>query len=183
MSFNHVHGKTGDVMDSITGTPKYDPNCCCSISTGLLQTLASILTETTGHILSVGCGSGTLEALLMTSLNHEPDVQILGVEVKGKSVSALPENLIEYVSGTWATSASARNASVWMFIYPREPTLLRKYLSEYGHGEVRKIIWLGPKSDWDGFSKVIGDFGGWCCVELVEDCGLVPYEMLVIVDK
>ena len=100
-----------------------------------------------------------------------------------KEVTALQPEEVVHVPGTWATCELARQASAWLFVYPREPGLLNRYLDEYGHGDIRKIVWLGPKVDWSAFVDVVGEIEGWDAPDVTEDCGAAEYEMLVVIQK
>ncbi|KAI9699602.1 MAG: hypothetical protein M1820_007102 [Bogoriella megaspora] len=100
---------------------------------------------------------------------------IVGVEVVGKSISSLPENMQEYVPGTWSTCRLAENAIVWLFVYPRDPGLLLKYLSEFGERAVERIVWLGPNADWPDYDEILREWGD---AQIVRESGLVAYETM-----
>ncbi|KAI9656607.1 MAG: hypothetical protein M1821_004814 [Bathelium mastoideum] len=175
--------KVCEAINEITEMPQYVSACCCSISRGLLRTLSDTIIGTNKVVLSIGCGSGMLEALLALWMENRINITISGVEVKGSEVFALPESMVEYVPGTFALSSLAKTAHVWMFVYPRDPRLLSKYLSEHGDGEVEKVIWLGPRADWDNFADVFKGYKDWTAPVFLDDCGLVSYELLVLVHK
>lgn len=84
------------------------------------------------------------------------------------------------MKGTWDLDDSAKDASVWMFVYPRQPELVQNYLTKFGEGKVGSIIWLGPKSDWGDYSAVAESWRDLWSVEEVGDCGLVEYEMMMV---
>ncbi|CAL00406.1 hypothetical protein An15g02520 [Aspergillus niger] len=101
--------------------------------------------------LSIGCGSGLLEALI---LHNHPNLQITGIEVSASVNRYLAEENFDVVSGTWDLYARAPQAAAWMFVYPREPKLVSKYIEMYADDEngsessVQMILWLGPRADW-----------------------------------
>jgi len=128
----------------LSDRPTLYPDCCCSISRGLIQTLLFILPSDPELTISVGCGSGLLEALL---LRESPKFNLHGVEVSSSVNRYLPEERMQLVPGTWALASSARDASAWIFVYPREVQLIKKYIQSYGKGVVRQIIWIGPLAD------------------------------------
>ncbi len=128
----------------LSDRPTLYPDCCCSISRGLIQTLLSILPSDPELTLSVGSGSGLLEALL---LRQSRKLNVHGVEVSSSVNKYLPEERTQLVAGTWALASSAKDASAWIFVYPREVQLIEKYIQSYGKGIVRQIIWIGPLAD------------------------------------
>lgn len=128
----------------ISDVPKIFSGYCASISRGLMELLAFHLPKRPGFTLSVGSGSGLLEALIMAKCG---DVLIEGVEV-GESINRyIPQEACNVVSGTWDTSTKAIEASAWLFIYPRDYSLIRKYLDKFESGAVTSIIWIGPAAD------------------------------------
>ena len=183
MSSEEARRQIRETTDAITETPRYFPDCCCSISKGLLRTLGNILADASGYVISIGCGSGILEALLSIWLERQTHSPILGLEVEGRKITALPENLARYVPGTYAIHPLAEVASIWIFVYPREPGLLRKYLSEYGHREVKKIIWLGPRADWLAFVHVVNENKDWAFTKMIDGSGIASYELLIVLYK
>lgn len=161
------------------------PDCCLSLSLPLLGTIAAHLPTPPALILSIGSGTGLLERLLSL---HYPSLHILGVEVRADpSVNKyLPEEDIFTVIGSvgsgGATCDRASTAAVWMFVYPRSPLLIRNYLHEYGEGSVKTIIWLGPANDWADFASSL-DRPGFERPQELEDCGLPPYEKMVVIRR
>lgn len=80
--------------------------------------------------------------------------------------------------GTWALCALAAEAAAWMFVYPRQASLLQNYIAEYGNGAVATVVWLGPRVDFAEHKEVLNQLGSAWKAEIVEDCGLSSYEIL-----
>ncbi|KAI0864740.1 hypothetical protein F4860DRAFT_463311 [Xylaria cubensis] len=147
----------------LTYEPTRHPGCCLSLSEPLLASIRTLLDsvpylDNDGHesepalILSVGSGTGLLEELLHVHLNNDDHVsakkwRVEGVEVNPAVNIYLPEDRINHVLGTWAVlETRAREATVLMFVYPRDGALVRRYIDTlmtsptplrdgYGEGE------------------------------------------------
>jgi hypothetical protein len=168
-------------LPSLTENPTLYPNCCLSLSTPLLTHLASLLPEQPHFTLSIGSGSGLLEALITT---HHRDVRVEGVEVNSSVNLYIEEQDINVVTGTWDLCSRAVQAKAWMFVYPREPKLVKKYIEMYGNGEVDEILWLGPKVDWEDYEGCFTQSGfGDMRVYGGGDIGGAEFEMVVVVNK
>ncbi|KAL4880199.1 hypothetical protein BJY04DRAFT_81958 [Aspergillus karnatakaensis] len=163
------------VSANLSSSPRAFPNCCLSISTTLLAHLHALLPKLPSFTLSIGSGSGLLEALVTT---RHLDVLIEGVEVNSSVNIYLAEQAMNSVSGTWDLLPRAAEAKAWMFVYPREPKLVTKYIERYGDG-LGMIIWLGPRADWADYE---GCFGGFH-VGLPENVGVADFEMLAVIKK
>src|SRR5215469_15699748 len=160
------------------------PDCCLSLSLPLLNRLAKELPKSPEHVLSIGSGKGLLEQMLKT---HYPSLDIQGVEVQDAyGVNKyLPERDMQTVLGSvgsCGTCDRAAVASAWMFVYPRNPLLVRKYIREFGDGEVKVLIWLGPRNDWDEFGPYLED-DRFEAPEQVAASGLPAYELMAVVRK
>ncbi|CEN62432.1 hypothetical protein ASPCAL09066 [Aspergillus calidoustus] len=168
-------------LPSLTQTPTLYPNCCLSLSTPFLTHLASLLPTHPHFTLSIGSGSGQLEALITT--NHR-DVRIEGVEVNSSVNLYIEEQDMNFVTGTWELCSRAAQAKAWMFVYPREPKLLMKYIETYGGGEVAEILWLGPKVDWSDYEGCF-EQSGFKDVGIYEggNIGGAEFEVLAVVRK
>lgn len=162
---------------NLSASPTALPNCCLTLSTPLLNHLVSILPKTPDFTLSIGSGSGLLESLV--TLRY-PNVSIEGVEVNSSVNLYIAEESMNIVSGTWDLLSRASQAKAWMFVYPREPKLISKYIETYGDpsGNVEVILWLGPRADWADYESCFRD-STFSELEFPEDVGMAPYEMLV----
>lgn len=91
----------------------------------------------------------------------------------------LPEERMHTVAGGWGLCARARDAAAWMFVYPRDPALVSKYLDQFADGAVERVLWLGPRYDWADYE---GCFAGsvFSQVEILEDIGVAGYECAVL---
>lgn len=175
------------------------PDFCLSISTGLVHLLSSILNSCTDDqdpstlVLSVGSGSGLLEAHLDAHWSEDPDchITIEGVEVRtaedAKSVNKyLPDHKHSTVRGTWEISPRLSQAGALMFVYPREPALVAKYLQaaqDVASAPLTIAMWLGPKADWDNFEQAFLDVPGFGKPELLQGFGMDEFEMMAYIRK
>lgn len=174
------------------------PDFCLSISTGLVHLLSSILNSCTADrqptlVLSVGSGSGLLEAHLDAHWSEDPDCHIAmeGVEVRtaedAKSVNKyLPEGKHSTVRGSWELSPRLPEAGALMFVYPREPGLVAKYLQaaqQVPDGPLSIAMWLGPKVDWDNFEESFSSVPGFGKPEVLQGFGMAEFEMMAYIRK
>ncbi|KAJ5141235.1 hypothetical protein N7476_009022 [Penicillium atrosanguineum] len=166
------------ISDQLDPSPKRFPDCCLGISSTLLTYLGSNLPKTPAFTLSVGSGSGLLEALIVRC---NENVSVEGVEVNSTVNRYIAEEAMNIVGGGWGLCSDAQMASAWMFVYPRDPKLITKYMNTYGDQAVESIVWLGPKADWPVFEPC---FRQSSFSELsFLDAGIAPYETAVIARK
>lgn len=166
-------------LPTVVDVPAHHPDCCLSLSTKLFATLEQILSATSGPVLSIGSGSGLLEAAVASRGTLQA---IEGVEVSSSVNKYLPEELAYVVGGTWDLCPRAKEAAAWIFVYPRLPALVKQYFQSFGQANVELAVFLGPKADWADFEDAF-QAPGFASVEVIEDCGLVPYEMMAVVRK
>ncbi|RYP32493.1 hypothetical protein DL767_005182 [Monosporascus sp. MG133] len=192
-------------LPEVTDEPKHYPDCCLSISRGLLDVLTDKFRTAaeTGLVLSIGSGSGLLEALLQsrwtaasesasvsasdnTTSNATASPRIEGVEVRSSVNRYLQAAAVGTVKGTWEVSPRARSdpaVAALLFAYPRSPALVSRYLRE---AEVSVAVWLGHRSDWPDFEPCFAGAPGFDgAVEVVggRAAGLVEYEMMAVVRR
>ena len=172
-----------------TAIPSRHPDCCLSISSTLLDTITSVFRENipAGLVLSVGSGTGLLEALLHAKWTPSP-LWIEGVEVlQSASSKYLPEQCCETVKGTWEISPRAEHAASILFVYPRSPELVRRYVQLFARpsSPLRAVMWLGPNCDWPELQACFALGPGWLPVRIAHGAaaGLVDYEMMAIVQR
>ncbi len=151
------------------------PDCCVSLSAKLISTLRNLIPYLPATALSIGSGSGLLEALI---LDEQRNMGLFGVEVSSQVNKYLPAERLHVVEGTWALDPTADSAQTWLFIYPRKPDLLKNYLEEYGSGAVRRLIWLGPKVDSKEYERIVERHSAGWQRENVKGCDLVSYELM-----
>lgn len=164
----------------LSDPPKHHPDCCLAVSRPLLDKLVSILPHAPDVVLSIGSGTGLLEAAILQH-SHER-IDVIGVEVSSSVNKYLPEQHILIVDGTWAIHVEAQTAAAWMFVYPREPKLVATYIETCAPDVPKTIIWLGPRNDWSDYAPVF-ELGHSYDTQLVEDCGVAGYEAMIIATK
>lgn len=165
-------------LPELTGDPTVYPGCCLALSTTLVTHIHALLPPTPDVTLSIGSGFGLLEALLMTKT---PMPQVLGVEVHPSPNKYLPASNHCAVHGSRFLEPLAGRATTWLFIYPRRVGLINEYLAEYGTQRVEKIIWAGPKADWDDYKDC---FIGWqLTVQSADAVGGKAWELIVVAEK
>jgi hypothetical protein len=153
--------------------PQHFPDCCLGLSAALIRRIEQLLPPA-ALVLSIGSGTGLFEALLQESL---PSITVEGVEVSHTVNKYLSADRLNVVGGTWDICSRTSEASILVFVYPREPKLIRRYLQEYGQS-IRRILWIGPRADWPDFKPVLGE-SNFFDIKEIDDSGLAPYEMLV----
>ena len=163
-----------DLSDQSTS----NPDCCLFLSLTLLKTITQLLPPAPALTLSIGSGTGLLEALL---LHTRPELCLQGVEISAGINQYLDCDNLVVLKGTWHLCGAAADATAWIFVYPRDVSLLRRYLEDFGNEAVRLIIWLGPKADLSTFGDAIRT-PSWRRV-LIEDCGLSAYEIMAVWNK
>jgi hypothetical protein len=178
-------------LPSLTTSPKHYPDCCLSLSTKfvdfLTQTLLDVIRN--GLVLSIGSGSGLLEAYLLSRWTEDLsyDINIEGVEVfSDPPVNRyLPEEATNVVTGTWDISTRAVDATALLFVYPRQPDLVKKYMKRLlGPNCVTElVIWLGPRADWVDYEVNFLNIAGFKDVEKIDNCGLAGYEMMAMLRR
>lgn len=159
--------------------PIRHPDCCLGLSVKLLEVLTELCgrqcREASGRkqtVLSIGSGTGLLEALLLQHIqsqsqdpvSHLRHLGVEGVEVQPATNKPhlnkyLPEHAAIAVLGTWETCARLRDpdVSTLLFAYPRQPRLVSQYVAEAAlqhvppASGVMLIVWLGPAADWLDF--------------------------------
>ncbi|CAJ0539983.1 Ff.00g073240.m01.CDS01 [Fusarium sp. VM40] len=184
------------------GAPVRFPVCCLSISSKLLQILTNIFSNTTlsdenPTVLSIGSGTGILEALLLAHSQSRSLLNIEGVEVQQLGGKApvnryLPEQAIYTVRGTWDVVSRLHDPDVTalMFVYPRQPGLISEYIKVISEQDlkVQVIVWLGPMADWEVFEPCFSARIGTSQFAVSEkrqgaEAGLDEYELLVVVRR
>ena len=164
-----------DVFNGLTvSTPNHLLACCSSLSLSLIQHLASLLPPDPALTLSVGSGTGLLEALL---LYQRPTLDLKAVEVPSiNSSNYMPVDKMRIVNGYRDLCDLAADASAWMFIYPRDTWLLQQYVRAFGDRKCELIIWIGPRAD-----QLENDvFGDMWMKENFGNCGLRDYEIMTL---
>jgi hypothetical protein len=151
-------------LPNLSRSPTRHSSSCASLSLPLLALLDATLPPPPALTLSVGCGAGLLEALLLQRHPRRAD-SLIGVEVVAEVpvIRYLPEQATSVVGGTWAVANEVGVAEGLMFVYPRSVSLVREYLRR---GEkVQTVIWIGPRCDAEEFKRPLIEWGN-----SVEEC-------------
>jgi hypothetical protein len=162
----------------LTTTPTAYSGCCLALSESLIAYFASLLPLPPSLALSIGSGFGLLESYLII----EPHAQhVIGVEVEPSSNQFLPSSNHRVVHGSRFLEPLAAEATTWLFVYPRRAGLVSEYLAEHGEGSVERVIWAGPKADWDDYKAC---FAGWHVEEQSADqVGGRAWELIAVANK
>lgn len=155
--------------------PVHFPDCCAGISWPLMEVLASRLPRHPGLVLSVGSGSGLLEAMLLHATDHH--VNICGVEVAAAVNRHLPPQRVLRVPRSASIHADAMLASSLLFVYPRSAALIARYL-DFIDGALEQLVWLGHRNDWPDAKIIV--MRSFERLQLVAGDGLPEYELLAI---
>lgn len=165
------------LLAHVTDEPQQFAGCCLAISKPLLQALLATLPQGQPDlILSVGCGSGLLEGLLLQLSDDQ--LNLFGVEVPSCDCAYLADDRVLRVSGTRSLHSDAILASVLVFVYPRVASLIASYIDACADGALEKLVWLGHRSDWADCEKIIMD--SFTKVHVVDDAGLPDHEIMVV---
>lgn len=162
-------------LPKLSNKPQLHPDCCASLSSTLIAKLAQILPADPSLTLSIGSGSGILEALILWD---RPELHIQAVEVARNVNQYLSEENLELVSGTWHLCPLAAISTAWIFVYPREYSLVQKYLRNFGVAFVQVLIWLGPRADLSSMEALMEN-STWVR-ESIDGCDISQYEALVV---
>lgn len=165
-----------EALAQVVDEPKLFAGCCLAISKPLLQALSSTLPCKPELILSVGCGSGLLEGLLIQHSNDT--LELYGVEVPHCPCPFLPSDRVLRVPGSRSVHSEAILSSVLVFVYPRVASLIASYLEVCTGGALEKLVWLGHHSDWLDSEKLIHD--SFVDVQIITNAGLPDHEIMVV---
>lgn len=177
-------------MFQLSETPLHHPDCCLSLSIPLLQTVQHYaqrvrhdsINETL--LLSIGAGTGLFESQLIFHFRKHGmnNIRVEAVEVQSGITTYLPKDAVHRVQGTWSISDQAHNAHVLLFVYPREPQLVKRYLQQFQRS-VQFVLWFGPMADWVEYDAMLHDVATFSNPLILEDAGLVPYEVAAIMEN
>ena len=163
-------------LSKLTGEAAQLADCCVGLSLPLLEILITRLPVQPAIILSIGCGTGILEALLLHRTSGQ--LNIFGVEVPSCVNKYLPQDKLLEVPDTASIHPDAMLASTLMFAYPRQPSLVAKYLEGSIDGALEQVIWVGHRSDWADVDVLLR--AAFHNLEIIEDLGVAAYELVVV---
>ena len=109
-------------------------------------------------------------------------MNLRAVEVSKAVNKYLPGELMETVNGTWDLCNLAHDAGSWIFVYPREVGLVKKYAQVFAQGGTKQVIWIGPLADLREIHDTYLPSAIWRR-EILENCGLSEYEIMVLWSK
>ena len=161
--------------------PRHHPDCCVAVSRPFLVSLLDLLPKSPALVLSIGSGSGYLEASLLRLVHHD-SLNLMGVEVSPRVNKYLPEQNFVCVEGTWDMYANAGSAQVLLFVYPREPRLMARYLQQCSQASCQTVIWIGPSLDWPDYEAVLQS-SVFTSIACPPSPGSASYEMLYVATK
>ncbi|KAJ5458429.1 hypothetical protein N7475_009817 [Penicillium sp. IBT 31633x] len=164
------------ISDQLLPSPKRFADCCLGISSTLITGITALLPKKPGFTISIGSGSGLLEALIV---HNDQNVTVVGVEVDSTINRYIDEEDMNIVGGGWGLCSIARQAAAWMFVYPRDPNLVTKYIDAFGDQAVDLIVWLGPRVDWPDYEPRLCQ-SPFSELSFPDHIGLTPYETLVV---
>lgn len=173
-------------MLTLTVKPTHHPECCLSISYRLFTCLSELVREAAeaSHeetmLLSIGCGTGFLEAALAVHLQelNLPHVRVEGVEVASAETKYLSDELVHRVRGTRDICRRAASANILMFVYPREGELVKQYCTQFADN-IHTMLWLGPRADFISQQDLLHNMDGFNGPLLLGNAGLAHYEIAV----
>ncbi|KAK5173763.1 uncharacterized protein LTR77_002444 [Saxophila tyrrhenica] len=170
----------GELYDALDQTTKHYADLCPAISRPLVATLVDWLPPAPALTLSIGCGSGILEAILLHAAeeDHGKQLNLCAVEVPDCAVTHLPEDCVARVPNTFSIYDDAMLASTLIFVYPRQAKIIAMYLGAAKGTALEQIIWLGHRSDWPEAEEIL--LASSVQIQRVERPGTAEYELLVI---
>ncbi|KAF9871157.1 hypothetical protein CkaCkLH20_11326 [Colletotrichum karsti] len=136
-------------LPQLTNSPQTIPDSCLSLSTPLLAAIHACLPPAPALVLSIGSGTGLVEALLQAL--PPPPLNLVSVEVApSPNKYHAPHRT---VAGTWALEPLAKEAGAWVFVYPKQVALVRAYMATLtaAGGGPETVVYVGPRMDWDEF--------------------------------
>ncbi|KAF2721165.1 hypothetical protein K431DRAFT_224806 [Polychaeton citri CBS 116435] len=163
-------------LRELTLVSKHVPDCCAGLSRPLIDALVKQLPDCPALALSVGCGSGLLESMVLDAAGG--NINLRGVEVASCVNIYLPEDRFWPVQDTRCLHDDAMLASALMFVYPRQAKLVCDYIEECRTGALETLLWLGPKCDWPEYSSLLQK--AFSKVEIVGGNAVADNEILAV---
>ncbi len=169
-----------DTYDTLRETTTHYADLCPGISKPLVNMLVDRLPQSSALTLSIGCGSGLLEAILLhaADVDHGKQLNLFGVEVPDCAITHLTPDRVLRVPNTMSLHDDAILASTLMFVYPRQAKLIRMYIDAAVDGALEQLIWLGHRSDWAEAELLL--LAAFSKIQCIDGPGIAAYELLAI---
>ncbi|KAK1460082.1 hypothetical protein CMEL01_03081 [Colletotrichum melonis] len=161
-------------LPPLTNEPRRHPDSCLTLSLPLIKALHAQLPPTPELTLSIGSGTGLVEALLDSLVDIQAQDPTQEVSQKSPAPRKLNLTSIEIapspnkyhrdhrtVPGTWALDPAAAEAKAWIFVYPKQVALVRSYMEAFASSNssekrvVETVLYVGPRMDWDDFRSAL----------------------------
>lgn len=168
-------------LDKLSEKPAHFADCCPGVSKPLICAIVDHLPQSPALTLSIGSGSGLLEAILLeaTERDRGEAVNLRGVEVPSCVNTHLPPERVLRVPGTTSLHPDVFLASCLMFVYPRNAMLIEMHLNANIDGAMEKLIWLGHRNDFFPEAQLLLS-AAFYRLECIDGPGIPEYEVLVI---
>ncbi|KAG0140143.1 hypothetical protein CROQUDRAFT_382316 [Cronartium quercuum f. sp. fusiforme G11] len=131
--------------------------CCIALSCPLILALRRTFTSSgDGQILSVGSGSGLLEAYMVAD-----GMNVIGIDLESTNKYLPPERFVG-IRGTWDMGPGVLLTSTrkLLFAYPKPVDLvLQRYIKKMAKLEM--IVWIGPATDWPEVVSALDQVASW----------------------
>lgn len=105
-------------------------------------------------------------------------INICGVEVPSCQSVYLPEDRMLRVTSTTSLHLDAFLADTLMFCYPRQPSLIHRYVDQFGSGALAQTVLIVHHNDWIDMKDLLHDL--FSTVEVLDNAGLPEYEVLAV---
>ncbi|OHE94778.1 hypothetical protein CORC01_09885 [Colletotrichum orchidophilum] len=190
-------------LPQLTNEPQGHPDSCLSLSLPLIRALHTQLPPAPDLVLSIGSGTGLVEALLDSLAADDQDrdpptrktprhtaaaLNLASVEIAPSPNRYHAAHRHHTVPGTWALDPAAGRAKAWVFVYPKQVALVQSYMaSSFASGEkgaVEVVLYVGPRMDWDDFRGAFAPFAEDIEVwgeERMEEVGGRAWECVAVV--
>lgn len=180
-AWKNLSSTRNDMDLQLDEQPRHLPELCCGVSKSFIDLLLDHLPTDGSLVLSVGCGSGLLEAILLREARAVGRcLNLSGVEVPTCQVQYLPAESVQRVAGTRDLHSNAVLATTLLFVYPRVPELIATYLGDCLDGALEQLVWVGPCSDWADSERILTRTFTDVKIFTGQAAGLPTYELMVI---
>ncbi|KAL0941648.1 uncharacterized protein CTRU02_204411 [Colletotrichum truncatum] len=176
-------------LPQLTNEAQTITDSCLSLSIPLLRAIHACVPRAPAISLSIGSGTGLVEALLQSLPDQPYPINLVSVEVApSPNKYHAPHRT---VPGTWALDPLASEAGAWLFVYPKQVALVKEYMAALfdndGGGSPETVIYIGPRMDWDDFKGAferpgVGTIELWS-EERMEEVGGRAWECVAVMRR